>query len=102
MTKTIQQSVRFNASPETLYELYMDSATHSKATGTPAKLSRKAGSTFTAFGGMLQGRTLVAAPGKMIVQSWRSNSWSKSDADSILILTFSRAGSGGRVDLVHA
>ena len=101
MTKAIQQSVRFNASPETLYEMYMDSAKHSNATGVPAKLSRKAGSAFTAFGGMLRGRTLLIVPGKMIVQSWRSKEWKNMDADSILILTFSSAGSGGRVDLVH-
>ena len=51
---------------------------------------------------MLRGRNLLIVPGKMIVQAWRSNHWKKNDADSILILTFSRAGSGGRVDLVHA
>ena len=102
MTKAIQQSVKFNASPETLYEMYIDSARHSKATGAPAKVSRKAGFAFTAFGGMLQGRNLLIVPGKMIVQSWRAKHWNKNDADSILIITFSRAGSGGRVNLVHA
>lgn len=102
MTKAIQQSVRFNASPETLYEMYVDSRKHSDATGAPAKLNRQAGSAFTAFGGMLRGRNLLVVPGKMIVQSWRSKDWNAADADSILILTFSRAGSGGRVDLVHA
>jgi activator of HSP90 ATPase len=101
VSKAIQQSVRFNASPLTLYQMYMDSQKHSKATGAPAKLSPKAGATFTAFGGMLQGRNLLIVPGKMIVQSWRSKSWKKADADSILILTFSKAGSSGRVDLVH-
>ena len=102
MTKAIQQSVRFNTSPLTLYEMYMDSQKHSKATGAPAKISRKGGATFTAFGGMLQGRNLLIVPGKMIVQSWRSKNWKKADGDSILILTFSKAGSGGQVDLVHA
>ena len=37
----------------------------------------------------------------MIVQAWRSSQWSKDDADSILILTFNRTKSGGRIDLVH-
>jgi activator of HSP90 ATPase len=101
MTKTIQQSVKFNASPEKLYEMYMDSKKHSASTGFPAKLGRKAGSRFTAFGGMLEGRTLELVPGKMIVQAWRSGGWKKADADSILVLTFSNDGSGGRVDLAH-
>jgi hypothetical protein len=37
----------------------------------------------------------------MIVQAWRSGGWKKADADSILVLTFSNDGSGGRVDLAH-
>ena len=102
MTKAIQQSVEFDVPPKTLYEMYMDSKKHSKATGSRAKLSRKAGGTFTAFDGMLQGRNLLIEPGKMIVQAWRSKSWKKTDPDSILVLTFSKTTSGGRVDLVHA
>jgi activator of HSP90 ATPase len=101
MTKTIQQSVKFKASPETLFEMYIDSRKHSKATGMPAKIGRKAGSSFTAFGGMLEGKLLLVVPGKMIVQAWRSSAWKKTDADSILVLTFSKEASGARVDLAH-
>jgi activator of HSP90 ATPase len=101
MTQAIQQSVEFDASPETLYELYMDSRQHSKATGSPAKLSRKAGASFTAFDGLLRGKNLLIVPKKMIVQSWRSTSWKREDADSILIITFDKTKSGGRVELVH-
>ena len=101
MTKTIQQSVKFNATPETLYEMYMDSGKHARATGAPAKLGRKVGSAFTAFDGMLNGRTLLLVPGKMIVQAWRSGVWKKTDTDSILVLTFRKDGSGSRVDLAH-
>lgn len=101
MTEAIQQSAEFNASPETLYEIYMDSRKHTKATGSLAKLSRKAGGTFTAFAGTLRGKNLLIVPKKMIVQSWRAKSWHKTDPDSVLILTFSKAASGGRVDLVH-
>src|SRR5271167_3984065 len=101
MTKAIQQSVEFDASPETLYEMYIDSRKHSKATGQRAKVSQKAGAAFTAFDGTLQGRNLLIVRKKMIVQSWRAKPWKKSDPDSILILTFSKTPSGGRVDLVH-
>lgn len=47
MTEAIRQSVEFDASPETLYEMYMDSRKHSKVTGQPAKLGRRVGATFT-------------------------------------------------------
>ena len=101
MTKAIQQSVEFNASPQTLFNLYMDSRKHSAATGARAELGRRPGDPFTAFDGMLQGKNLVIVPKKMIVQAWRAASWKKADPDSILILTFSKTESGGRVNLVH-
>ena len=102
MTKAIQQAVEFDASPKTLYEMYIDSAKHSKATGAPAKLGRRAGAAFTAFGGSIKGKNLVVVPGKMIVQAWRATHWKKADPDSILVMTFSKTPSGGRVDLAHA
>jgi len=66
------------------------------------KVSRKSGAAFTAFGGTLRGKNLLIVPNKMIVQAWRSSAFKKSDADSILVLTFSKRQSGTRVDLVHA
>jgi activator of HSP90 ATPase len=101
MTKAIQQSVEFDVSPETLYEMYIDSKKHSLATGGPAKLGRRAGAPFTAFAGKLRGKNLMVVPNKMIVQSWRAMGWKKAEPDSILTLTFSKTKSGGRVDLVH-
>ena len=101
MTKTIQQSIRFSASPAALFEMYLDSKKHSAATGGKAKLSRKAGGAFTAWNKMLRGRNLAIVPNKMIVQTWRSVNFKPGDADSILILEFSKGPGGGQVDLVH-
>lgn len=100
-TNVIQQSAEFKTSPQTLYEMYMDSAKHSRATGSRAKVGRKAGDAFTAFDGMLHGKNLLIVRGEMVVQSWRASSWKKSDGDSILILTFRKTAYGARVDLVH-
>lgn len=88
VSQPIQQTVDFPASPETLFEIYMDSTKHSEATGSKAKIGRNAGDTFTAFEGMLEGKNLMVVPGKMIMQAWRSTSWKKEDPDSILVLTF--------------
>jgi activator of HSP90 ATPase len=99
-THVIQQSVQFSAAPATLYTLFADSMAHSAATGMPAKISRKVGGEWSAFGGMIHGRNLVLIPGRMIVQTWRGL-WKKSSPDSILIVTFSKASRGGRVHLTH-
>ncbi len=102
MTKPIVQSVTFKASPEELFSMFTESKKHSAATGAPASVSSKAGAKWTAFGGMLLGKNLAVIPGKMIVQAWRSSHWHDIDLDSILILNFSPAPGGGRVDMVHA
>ena len=101
MKKAIQQSVTFKASPEELFSIYTDSKKHSAATGAKATVSARVGAKFKAFDGMLQGQNLVVVPSRRIVQRWRSSQFKKSDLDSILILDFSPAPQGGRIDLVH-
>ena len=64
-------------------------------------MSRKPGGTFTAWNGQLRGRNLLIVPKRMIVQAWRSVNFKSGDPDSILILQFSKAPGGGRIDLVH-
>lgn len=101
MTKTIEQSVRFHTSPDELFDTYLDSKMHSAVTGGAAKMSRKVGGKFTAWGGQLSGHNLMITPKKMIVQAWRSHHWKVSDPDSILILRFSEAPGGAQIDLTH-
>ena len=101
MTKPIVQSVTFKASPEKLFQIFTDSKKHSASTGAKASVSAKAGARFTAFDGMLSGRNLLVVPHRTIVQAWRGSHWKESDPDSILILNFSKAPGGGRIDLVH-
>ena len=60
MTRVIEQVVTFNkVTPAELYELFMDSAKHTAATGMPAKIDRKANGKWSAFGGMILGRNLM-------------------------------------------
>jgi activator of HSP90 ATPase len=102
MTKPIVQSVTFTASPEELFDLFTNSEKHSAATGGKATVSAKPGAKWKAWDGMLSGKNLVVVPGQMIVQAWRGSHWKETDLDSILILNFSKAAGGGKIDLVHA
>jgi activator of HSP90 ATPase len=99
---SVYQRVSFTASPCELFAIYLDSKKHGAAIDDTVTISRKLGARFTAFGGMLQGRNLMIVPNRMIVQSWRGNSWRTGDADSILILLFSKAGRGGQIELIQA
>jgi activator of HSP90 ATPase len=102
MTPVIEQSVSFNATPAKLYELFMDSAKHSAATGMPAKVSPLVGGKWSAFGGMILGRNLVLISNRRIVQTGRSSEWKKADPDSLLVVGFEKAaGNHTTVHLVH-
>ena len=103
MPKIILQTVVFkNTTPETLYDIYMDSKKHSKATGGTAKISSKIGSSYSAWDGYINGTTFQLITGKMIVQSWRSGDFKHGDLDSTFILQFEGKGKDTTVHMVHA
>ena len=98
----IKQSVVLPAPAKELYDSYLDPVRHGKIIGAPVKISAKAESEFSAYGGELSGSTLVAIDSSLIVQSWRSSNFYDSDPDSTLILSFTEKDSkSGRIDLVH-
>jgi activator of HSP90 ATPase len=101
MPPVIQQSARFRTTPHELFNLYMDAGKHSLVTGAKAKISRKAGASWSAFNGMIGGKNLFILPSQMIVQAWRAPSWKKQDW-SILVLRFSKVAGGSQIDLIHA
>jgi len=101
MTKPIVQSVTFKASPEELFAIFTDSKKHSAATRAKASVSAKAGAKWSAFDGMISGKNLAVVPSGMIAQAWRASHWKDTDLDSVLVIHFSPAPGGGKIDLVH-
>lgn len=75
MPKTIRQSVTFAASPHDVYEALMDSRKHARFTKSPARINRRVGGKFSAYGGYIDGVNLVLVPDRRIVQSWRGSEW---------------------------
>jgi uncharacterized protein YndB with AHSA1/START domain len=74
-TKTLQQTVTFKASPRQVYDMLMDSKKHQSLSGQRAKISRKVGGKFTAWGLRISGFNLALKPGQKIVQAWRATGW---------------------------
>jgi activator of HSP90 ATPase len=101
MAKPIQQTVTLPAPARALYAMYLNPKTHRAITGGKVVISARRGSKFSAFDGMLWGRTLHTIPGRLIVQAWRSMNFKKGDVDSTLVLRFTPKGGSGRIDLVH-
>jgi activator of HSP90 ATPase len=103
MPKTIIQDVVFkNTTPKALYELYIDGEKHSIATGAPAKISAKEGSEYSVHSGYITGKNLQLVKNKLIVQSWRAQSWSADDIDSTFIIYLEPQGSDTLLHAVHA
>ena len=103
MAKTIKQAITLAAPPEQLYRMYLSARQHQAACGGwgKARIAGRVGGRM-AMAPYIRGTFLALVPGRMILQTWRGADWRKSDLDSILLLTFQRAGRRCRVSLVHA
>ncbi|MGH2649346.1 MAG: SRPBCC domain-containing protein [Ginsengibacter sp.] len=103
MSKTNVQKVIFkNTTAKKLYDLYMNPKQHSNVTGAPAKISKKAGSSFSAHANYITGKNLYLKPNETIVQTWRAESWNKNDPDSIFIIRLEQKGKDVVLHAVHS
>lgn len=100
--KTIRQTASFDAPHDEVYATYTDGRRHARAIGADAKVTAKVGGTMSAWGGYCTGTFLALVPGRLVVQTWREDSWAKNDPDSILVLAFEPAAKGTKLTMVHA
>jgi activator of HSP90 ATPase len=90
---TIRQRVRLDASPSDVFEMLMNSSRHARFTGEPATIRRRAGGSFSAYGGYITGVNVEIVPNRRIVQAWRGSDWPKGVYS---IAMFELAPLGGR------
>ena len=103
MSKTIVQDVLFsNTTSKALYEIYMDEKKHSIATGAPAQIQITEGSPYSAHGGYITGKNLQLIPDRLIVQTWRAQSWSADAIDSTFIISLEQQGEDVLLHAIHA
>ena len=95
-TKTLEQTVMFKASPRQVYDMLMDSKKHRSLSGQRAKISRKVGGKFTAWGSHISGFNLALKPGQKIVQAWRATGWWP-DHYSVAIYDLAKTRGGSRL-----
>ena len=103
MSKTIVQDVLFKGTtPADLYEIYVNAEKHSAATGAPAEICATEGSNFSAHSGYISGKNLQLIPGRLIVQTWRAQSWATDDIDSTFIIHLEPKGADTLLHAIHA
>lgn len=99
---TITDNVIIAASPEELYDAYVDAKKHSSFTGSKATGDGKVGGKFTAWDGYIFGKNLVLEKGKRIVQEWKTTEWPEGYPPSKLELTFKKVKGGTELSMVHS
>jgi uncharacterized protein YndB with AHSA1/START domain len=102
MTYDFELSCILPASPEVVYDAWLDSKAHSLMTGGAAKISKRIGGAYSAWDGYITGETLALIPGKRIVQSWRTTEFADADPDSTIAVALAPAKAGTRLTLTHA
>ena len=90
------------ASPQEIYDAWLDSLAHSEMTGSEAILSDDIGAEVSAWDGYITGRNIELVPGERIVQSWRTTEFADEHEDSIVTLTLEDVEGGTLVILQHS
>jgi len=91
------------ASPQEIYDAWLDSKRHAQMTGGErARMSKKLGDKVSAWDGYITGKNLELDSGKRIVQSWRSTQFADADADSTIAVTLEPIAKGTRISITHS
>jgi activator of HSP90 ATPase len=89
------------ATPQQIYDAWLDSRGHTKMTGSAAKAKPVEGAAFSAWGGYIKGKNLILQPGHRIVQSWRTTKFARKDPDSQIEVLLEAAAGGTNLTLHH-
>jgi activator of HSP90 ATPase len=103
MAKQITQKILFKKTkPKALFELYMNAKKHALISGSPVKISSKAGAPFSAHGGYISGTSVYTVKDKIIIQTWRGSNWDSADPDSIFTIILEPKGKDTVVHAIHS
>lgn len=101
-TTTIKQKIVFNASPNEVYEAFVDHRKHSDFTGSEATGKAEVGADFTAWNGYISGKNLELEKGKRIVQEWSTTEWPSGYLPSILEIILKEVDGKTELTMVHS
>lgn len=94
--------VKVPASPEEVYEAFMNAKIHSEFTGSKATGKPIVGESFTAWDGYIFGKNLELQKGKKIVQEWKTTDWPKGYDPSRFELTLKKTKEGTEITMIHS
>jgi activator of HSP90 ATPase len=101
MTEKLKLSLTLPATPEDLYDAWLDSKKHAAMTGSDADVDPAENGAFTAWDGYIEGTTIELEPKRRIVQKWRTTDFPEDSPDSLIEVTFEKSEKGTKLILVH-
>jgi activator of HSP90 ATPase len=98
-TKSIKQTVTFDATPDKIYNLIMDQKKHAAFTGSKVIMSTKVKGKFNVFDGYIHGYNIELVENKKIIQAWHfaEEGW-PDDHYSICTFLLEREGNKTKLD----
>jgi activator of HSP90 ATPase len=99
---TIEDKAVIPATPDEVYDAFLDPKKHAAFTGSKATGSPKVGGKFTSWDGYILGKNLELEKGKRIVQEWVTTEWPEGYPPSRLELTFRKVRGGTEISMVHS
>lgn len=101
MKESFRIAFHVNASPEQVYDHWLDSRGHALITGGEANISNIEGEPFTCWDAYISGKNLKLIPKKYIEQAWRTTEFEPEDESSVLEITLHDSNGGCRIELYH-
>ena len=98
----IRQTVLIVASPDEVYEAYVEPTKHAAFTGSGATGSPKVGGKFTAWDDYITGRFIELHKGKSIVHEWKTTEWPAGYPSSNVRLTLKRKAGKTQLSMTHS
>jgi activator of HSP90 ATPase len=90
------------ASPQQIYEAWLNSEGHANLTGgASATASTDEGAPFSAWGGYITGTNITLEPDRRIIQSWRTGEFSDTDPDSQIEVLLEPVPGGTKITIHH-
>ena len=102
MPDTITLTTTIPASPQAIYEAWLDSKKHGDMTGGDASIDGRVGGLFSAWGDYIEGTTRELVANQRIVQEWRTTEWPTGAAPSRLEISLDGSGGGTELTMTHS
>ena len=102
MPYTFTLNATIPATPEEIYQAWLDSLAHSEMTGGEASMSDQIGAEVSAWDGYISGRNLALIPSERIVQSWRTSEFGDEHEDSVVTVVLEQVGDDTLLTLEHS